>query len=185
MSIQYSLTALTSWVTELNDPNLVLIFMGDHQPPHRRLRPTGPPTTCRSRSSPAPPLGAQADILLALAETGCCLISGAPAQAHGRLPQSVPQYLQHGPDGNGPDRRPLARPASRGPASRSRNLRSRRDQADPVSHGRWLVSLTRWTAANPRPCHLDLVDAGGTEIQPVEGAERDAESPAQHDLYRG
>jgi hypothetical protein len=32
MSIQYSLTALTSWVTELNDPNLVLIFMGDHQP---------------------------------------------------------------------------------------------------------------------------------------------------------
>src|SRR5690348_17915989 len=32
---------------------------------------------------------------------------------------------------------------------------------------------------------LDLVDAGGTEIQPVEGAERDAESPAQHDLYRG
>jgi phosphatidylglycerophosphate synthase len=31
-SIQYSLKALTSWVTELNDPNLVLIFMGDHQP---------------------------------------------------------------------------------------------------------------------------------------------------------
>ena len=25
--------------------------------------------------------------------------------------------------------------------------------ADPVSQGRWLVSLTRWTAANPRPCH--------------------------------
>jgi phosphatidylglycerophosphate synthase len=31
-SIQYSLTALTSWVTELNDPNLVLIVLGDHQP---------------------------------------------------------------------------------------------------------------------------------------------------------
>jgi phosphatidylglycerophosphate synthase len=31
-SIQYSLTALTSWVTELNDPNLVMIFLGDHQP---------------------------------------------------------------------------------------------------------------------------------------------------------
>jgi phosphatidylglycerophosphate synthase len=31
-SIQYSLTALTSWVTELNDPNLVLIMYGDHQP---------------------------------------------------------------------------------------------------------------------------------------------------------
>ncbi len=31
-SIQYSLTALTTWVTELNDPNLVLILYGDHQP---------------------------------------------------------------------------------------------------------------------------------------------------------
>jgi hypothetical protein len=31
-SIQYSLTALTSWVTELNDPNLVLILLGDEQP---------------------------------------------------------------------------------------------------------------------------------------------------------
>jgi hypothetical protein len=26
---------------------------------------------------------------------------------------------------------------------------------------------------------LDLVDAGGAEIQPVNGAERDAQSPAQ------
>jgi phosphatidylglycerophosphate synthase len=32
-SIRYSLTALTSWVTELNDRNLVLILLGDHQPP--------------------------------------------------------------------------------------------------------------------------------------------------------
>jgi hypothetical protein len=31
-SVQYSLQALTSWVTELNDPNLVLILLGDHQP---------------------------------------------------------------------------------------------------------------------------------------------------------
>jgi phosphatidylglycerophosphate synthase len=31
-SIQYSLAALTSWVTELNDPNLVLVVLGDHQP---------------------------------------------------------------------------------------------------------------------------------------------------------
>ena len=31
-SIQYSMTALTSWVTEMNDPNLVLIVLGDHQP---------------------------------------------------------------------------------------------------------------------------------------------------------
>jgi hypothetical protein len=31
-SLQYSLRALTSWVTELNDPNLVLILLGDEQP---------------------------------------------------------------------------------------------------------------------------------------------------------
>jgi phosphatidylglycerophosphate synthase len=31
-SIQYSMDALTSWVTELNDPNLVLILLGDEQP---------------------------------------------------------------------------------------------------------------------------------------------------------
>ena len=31
-SIQYSMTALTSWVTHLNDPNLVLILLGDEQP---------------------------------------------------------------------------------------------------------------------------------------------------------
>jgi phosphatidylglycerophosphate synthase len=31
-SVQYTLQALTSWVTELKDPNLVLIFLGDHQP---------------------------------------------------------------------------------------------------------------------------------------------------------
>jgi hypothetical protein len=32
---------------------------------------------------------------------------------------------------------------------------------------------------------LNLVDAGGAEIQPVKGAKRGAESPAQQDLYRG
>jgi phosphatidylglycerophosphate synthase len=31
-SIRYSLDALTSWVTELKDPNLVLILLGDEQP---------------------------------------------------------------------------------------------------------------------------------------------------------
>src|SRR5215468_3249456 len=32
---------------------------------------------------------------------------------------------------------------------------------------------------------LNLVNAGGTEIEPVNSAKRDAESPAQQDLYRG
>ena len=36
-------------------------------------------------------------------------------------------------------------------------LRLRRDEPGPVSQGRWPVSLTRWTAANPRPCHWILL----------------------------
>jgi phosphatidylglycerophosphate synthase len=31
-SVQYSMRALTSWVTELNDPSLVLILLGDEEP---------------------------------------------------------------------------------------------------------------------------------------------------------
>jgi phosphatidylglycerophosphate synthase len=31
-SIQYALQALTGWVARLNDPNLVMIMLGDHQP---------------------------------------------------------------------------------------------------------------------------------------------------------
>ena len=31
-SIEYSMQALTSWVTEINDPNLVLVLLGDEQP---------------------------------------------------------------------------------------------------------------------------------------------------------
>jgi phosphatidylglycerophosphate synthase len=31
-SIQYSLSALVSWVVQLHDPNLVLLVLGDHQP---------------------------------------------------------------------------------------------------------------------------------------------------------
>jgi phosphatidylglycerophosphate synthase len=31
-SIQYSLRTLISWITQLHDPNLVLILLGDHQP---------------------------------------------------------------------------------------------------------------------------------------------------------
>jgi hypothetical protein len=38
-SIQYSMQALTSWVTELNDPNLVLILLGDEQPASPITRP--------------------------------------------------------------------------------------------------------------------------------------------------
>ena len=40
------------------------------------------------------------------------------------------------------------------------------------------------TGRNFAAVPLDPADAGGPEIQPVNGAERDAQSPAQQDLYR-
>jgi hypothetical protein len=54
----------------------------------------------------------------------------------------------------------LVRPAVRSPAPAYADLRSRRDETGPVSQGRWLVSLTQWTEANPRPCHwISLMQA--------------------------
>lgn len=48
-------------------------------------------------------------------------------------------------------------------AAWSRHMRTcvrGRDETGPVSQGRWLVSLTQWTAANPRPCHwISLMQA--------------------------
>jgi hypothetical protein len=38
-SIQYSMQVLTSWVTELKDPNLVVILLGDEQPASPITRP--------------------------------------------------------------------------------------------------------------------------------------------------
>jgi hypothetical protein len=53
-----------------------------------------------------------------------------------------------------------SRPAARSLAPAYADLRPRRDETGPVSQGRWLVSLTRWTAANPRPYHwISLMQA--------------------------
>src|SRR5205814_6131260 len=105
----------------------------------------------------------QADCLLALAGRAAARPLRS-ARANGRLPQSVPQHLQHGlgPDGIGRDRRPLV--------SESGKVAGVVDAVD---------------GGEPAAVPLDLVNAGGAEIQPVKGAKRDAESPAQHDLYRG
>ena len=70
-SIQYSMNVLTSWVTELNDPNLVLILLGDHQPDTLSAAP-GPTTRCRSRSSPAT-LRCSGRLPPGTGRTGCCL----------------------------------------------------------------------------------------------------------------
>jgi len=59
-----------------------------------------------------------------------------------------------------PDCGSLVRPAARSLAPAYADLRLRRDETGPVSQGRWLVSLTQWTAANRRPCHwISLMQA--------------------------
>ena len=91
-SIQYSMTALTSWVTQLNDPNLVLILMGDHQP-HSTVSGNDAQQRGADLDHHPRPVGTQADVLLALAERAAAHFQRS-ARAHGRLPQPVPQHLQ-------------------------------------------------------------------------------------------
>src|SRR6516164_1608555 len=73
------------------------------------------------------------------------------------------------------DGRPVRAPRRRPPARSARRRESGKvaGVVDAMDGGK--------SAAVP----LDLVNAGGAEIQPVNGAQRDAESPAQQDLYRG
>ena len=51
-SIEYSLSALVSFVQHYGNKNLVLVVLGDHQPVDDRQRAGRRVTTCRSRSSP-------------------------------------------------------------------------------------------------------------------------------------
>ena len=114
------MTALTSWVTELNDPNLVLILLGDHQP--------------------------------STSVSGVRASHEVPISIVARDPSVFRQIASwHWQDGllPGPDA-PLE------PMDAFRNqflgaFSTASSQPASVSHGRWLVSLTRWTAANPRP----------------------------------
>jgi hypothetical protein len=64
------------------------------------------------------------------------------------------------PSSRGPEPGSLVRPAARSLAPACPAPRSRRDETGPVPQGRWLVSLTQWTAANPPPCHwISLMQA--------------------------
>src|SRR6516165_2214174 len=64
-------------------------------------------------------------------------------------------------------------------------LRSRRDETGPGESGQVAGVVDAMDGGKSAAVPLDLVNAGGAEIQPVKGAKRDAESPAQQDLYRG
>ena len=102
-SIQYSMMALTSWVTELNDPNLVLILLGDEQPAHR-YQPAPGPATRWSISIIARDPSVFRQIASWRWQDGLLPESLRSARANGRLPQPVPRRLQHGlvPSGVGP-----------------------------------------------------------------------------------
>src|SRR5258708_3884283 len=79
----------------------------------------------------------------------------------------------------------LARSAARGSAPADADLRSRRDDMRPGESGKVAGVVDAMDGGESAAVPLDLVDAGGPEIQPVQGAKRHAESPAQQDLYRG
>ena len=50
-SIEYTMSTIISYVQHYGDDKLVVVLLGDHQPP-RSSPARAPPTTCRSRSSP-------------------------------------------------------------------------------------------------------------------------------------
>ena len=93
-SIQYSLQALTSWVTELNDPNLVLILLGDEQPG------SPSPAPRASHEVPISIVAHDPSVFRQIAswhwQDGLLPDHFAPLRVHGRLPQPVPRRLQHG-----------------------------------------------------------------------------------------
>ncbi len=158
-SMQYTLKVLASWVTELNDPNLVLIMLGDEQP-----------------GSPISGPGASHEV---------------PVSIIARDPSVFRQIASwHWQDGLLPS---PAAPLERMDALRNQFLNTfSTSPAQTASAGTAAGRVIGQVAgvvdavdgSEPAAVPLDLVDAGGTEVQPVEGAERDAERPAQHDLYR-
>ncbi len=91
-SIRYSLNALTSWVTELNDPNLVLIMLGDHQP-HTVV--SGPGA---SHEVPISIIARDPSVFRQIApwhwQDGLLPDLESSGRADGRLPQPVPAHLQ-------------------------------------------------------------------------------------------
>ena len=155
-SIQYSMTALTSWVTELNDPNLVLILLGDEQP-HSTV--SGPDP---DNYVPISIITRAPSVLKQISswhwQDGLLPSPGAPFEEMDAFRNQFLNTFSTAPARGG------SRPGESGKVA---------GVVDAMDGGK--------SAAVP----LDLVNAGGAEIQPVKGAERDAESPAQHDLYRG
>ena len=131
-SIQYSMMALTSWVTELNDPNLVLILLGDHQPAHRHQRPRGQPRRADLDRRPRP-FGVQADCLLALAGRAAARSSAlrsspwTPSAISSSTPSARPPPRRHRPGPQVAGVRPATRslPADRGPALTTGQRRAR------------------------------------------------------------
>src|SRR5690242_2238167 len=123
---------------------------------------SGPATRCRSRSSPTT-LPCSGRLLPGAGRTGC--YPAPPLRSSPWTPSAI--------SSSAPSARPQPRRHRRRSLVRSGESRKVAGVVDAMDGG------------EPAAVPLDLVDAGGPEIQPVDGAERDAESPAQHDLYRG
>src|SRR5690242_4717137 len=71
------------------------------------------------------------------------------------------------------------------PSATSSSAPSARPRDGPGESGKVAGVVDAMDGGKSAAVPLDLVNAGGAEIQPVKGAKRDAESPAQQDLYRG
>ena len=121
--------------------------------PHEHLAYEGHPATCRRCGGSVAEISAIPSLLAGQDES----VFAAPPEV---APTPVPDALLPPPAAG---RRTGTRSCgwlTSGLAAAYADLRSRRDETGPVSQGRWLVSLTQWTVANPRPCHwISLMQA--------------------------
>src|ERR1700683_404612 len=67
----------------------------------------------------------------------------------------------------------------------SKNYETSNDGPGPGNSGKVAGVVDAMDGGKSAAVPPDLVNAGRAEIQPVKGAKREAESPAQQDLYRG
>ena len=134
MSIQYSLTALTSWVTQLHDPNLVLLFLGDHQP-HSTVSGNAPDN--------------EVPISIVTRDPSVLKQISSWHWQDGLLPSAALRSRRWTPSAT----------SSSTPSARPRPRRQR-----PGESGKVAGVVDAMDGGKPAAVPLDLVDAGGAEI---------------------
>jgi hypothetical protein len=91
-SIEYTMSSLTSFLTTFDDPNLVLVVLGDHQPATIVSGPGGEPRRPDQHHREGPGRH-PADRVVGVAARAAA-VRRRPRLAHGRLPEPLPDGVR-------------------------------------------------------------------------------------------